>query len=309
MGACAVVQIERVAGVDMIVGESPIWDGRTQLLWFIDIEGRSVHRLGPGDVLDTWQVPIQPGAVATMSDGRVAVALHDGFRVLDPETGALGPLTPGGISDVERISEGKADRQGRLLAGSRDHVLKASSGRLLRLESDGSTTTLRRDIIVSNGICLSIDGSTIFFSDSFTGRVYAADYGDEGLAHEREIYSTAGEIFFPDGATVDAEGFVWIALLHTPEVIRLAPDGTLVDRIEMPSPYLTSLAFGGPNLDELYVTSLNPARFPDGTPAQAPDFPGAEGGFLYRVTGLGVRGVAEAPVAPWATADAVAEAE
>lgn len=300
------VQIERVAGVSTIVGESPIWDGQTSSLWFIDIEGPSIHRLGPGEDLDTWQLPVSPGAVAMMTDGRVAVALQDGFRILDPSSGELGPLTPGGISELERISEGKADRQGRFVAGSRDHALKEARGRLVRLEADGSTTTLREGIILSNGICFSVDGTTIFFSDSFTGRKYAADYRESGLANEREIYSTAGEIYFPDGATVDAEGYVWVALLHTPELLRLAPDGTVVERIEMPSPYLTSVAFGGPDLDELYVTSLNPARFPEGTPAEAPDFPGAEGGFLYRLTGLGVRGVAETPVSPWTVTDVTA---
>lgn len=299
-------QIERVAGVSTIVGESPIWDGRTQSLWFIDIEAPAIHRLGPDDALTTWTTTVSPGAVAMLEDGRVLVAFRDGFRILDPESGEFGPLVPAGVSDLEPICEGKADRQGRMIVGTRDETLKEPRGRLIRVERDGSTTTLREGIILSNGICFSAEGDRIYFADSFTGRMYAADYSEAGLANEREILSTAGEVYFPDGATVDAEGHVWVALLHTPEVLRLAPDGTVVQRLEMPSPYLTSVAFGGPDLDVLYVTCVNPARFPAGSPAIAPDFPGAEAGHLYRVSGLGVRGVAEAPIAPWGASHAAA---
>lgn len=127
----------------------------------------------------------------------------------------------------------------------------------------------------------------------------AFDYDGQGLSGERVIYSTAGEEYFPDGATVDADGNLWIVLLHSPWIVRISPEGREIDRLEMPTPNIASIAFGGPGLDVAYVTSIDPAGFP-GAPADAPKHAGAEGGLLYRVTGLGVRGVPETPVVAWA---------
>lgn len=293
--------IERIDGVDTIVGESPIWDPRTSSLWFVDRPDHSIHRLRPDGTVDSWPTSEPPAAVAMLTDGRVAVTLMTGFRVLDPSTGEYGPATPGGVSAAERISEGKVDRAGRILAASGDRGFREPVGHVLRLEPDGTTTMLRGGIHMANGLCFSVDGRTLYVADSLTRVVIAHDYDEHGLSNERVIYSTAGEVCFPDGATVDAEGCLWVVLLHSPYIVRLAPDGTLLDRLEMPTPNITSLAFGGAGLDELYVTSVHPERFPAAPPG-APEFPGAEGGRLYRVTGLGVRGVAETPVAPWATA-------
>ena len=291
-------RIERVPGVHTLVGESPVWDPATRSLWFIDILG---NRLGPDDELDSWTAPESPGAVATTADGGVAVALEDGFRRFDPATGDFGPLVPAGVGPADRISEGKADRRGRLLAVSGDRGFREPVGRLVRLEPDGSTTTLREGIHLGNGLCFSPDGGTLYLADSLTGTELAYDYDDAGLSNERVLHSTAGEGCFPDGATVDAEGCVWIVLHHAPFIVRVSPDGAVLDRLELPTPNITSLAFGGPDLDVLHVTSLDPAGFAE-LPPGAPTHPGAEGGLLYRVTGLGVRGIAETPVAPGALA-------
>lgn len=296
------VRIERVAGVSTIVGESPIWDGRTRSLWFVDRPNSSIHRLGPDDVLESWPVPEHPAAVAMLTDGRVAVTLMTSFRIFDPATGELSERVDGGVSPAERISEGKVDRAGRVLAASGDRGFREPVGHVIRLEADGTTTMLRGGIHMANGLCFSVDGATLYVADSLTRVVYAHDYRDGALSNERVIFSCAGEVYFPDGATVDSDGCIWLALLHSPTIVKLAPDGTVLDRLEMPTPNITSLAFGGPDLDVLYVTSVHPERFPSPPPG-APQFPGAEGGFLYRVTGLGVRGVAEALVAPWVAAE------
>lgn len=295
-------QFERVAGVATIVGESPIWDEHAQALWFVDREGHSVHRLRSDDSLDSWSIPEPPAAIAPTTDGRLAITHIDGFRMLDPETGDIGPSLSGGVSAAERISEGKPDRQGRIHAASGDRGFREPVGHLLRLEPDGSTTVLLDGIHRANGLCFSVDGETLYLADSLTRLVHAYDYDERGLSNERVVFSAAGEVHFPDGATVDSEGCLWIALLHVPYVVRIAPDGTEVGRLELPTPNVTSLAFGGPDLDVLYLTSVSPSRFPKAPPG-APQFPGAEEGHLYRVTGLGVRGVAEVPVAPWVTAE------
>lgn len=292
------VQIERIPGVHSFLGESPVWDPATRSLWFIDILKNSIHRLGPGDEVDTWATPESPGAIATTSDGRLALALEDGFRLFDSATGEFGSLLRAGVGPADRISEGKADRQGRLLAVSSDRGFKEPVGRLIRLEADGTTTELRSGIHLGNGLCFSVDGSTLYLADSLTDDMWAYDYDERGLTNERLFFSTAGQEGFPDGATVDAEDCVWVAVLKSSEIVRIAPDGSIVDRLAMPSPNVTSIAFGGPDLDELYVTSADLSGF-ETLPPDAELRPEVESGKLYRVTGLGVRGVLETPVAPW----------
>lgn len=295
------VRIERVPGVHSFLGESPIWDPATNSLWFVDILKNSIHRLGPGDLLDSWDTPESPGALATTGDGRIVVALEDGFRLFDPATGVFGELLPGGVGPADRISEGKADRAGRFLVVSSDRGFREPVGRLIRLEADGSTTQLRGGIHLGNGLCFSLDGTTLYVADSLTDLLYAYDYDDRGLSNERVLYSTLGQEGFPDGATVDAEDCVWVAVLHSSSLVRIAPDGTVVDRVEMPTPNITSLAFGGPDLDVLYLTSADLSGFKE-LPPDAPVHTDVESGLLYRVTGLGIRGVAETPVAPWVQA-------
>jgi len=295
------VRIERVPGVRSVLGESPVWDPATDSLWFIDILKHSIHRLAPGDVLDSWDTPESPAALATTGDGRIVVALEEGFRLFDPEAGVFGELLPAGVGPADRLSEGKADRAGRLLVVSSDRGFKEPVGSLIRLEADGSTTRLRDRIHLGNGLCFSVDGRTLYVADSLTDLLYAYDYDERGLSNERVLFSAADETGFPDGATVDAEDHVWLAVLHSSSLARIAPDGTVVARIEMPTPNITSLAFGGPDLDVLYLTSADLSGFTEASPG-APEHANAERGLLYRVTELGVHGVAETPVAPWAHA-------
>lgn len=292
-------RIERIDGVHTVVGESPVWDPRTSSLWFIDIVGDTVHRLGPDGAVERWGLPASPGAVATTTDGRLALALEGDFRLLDPATGEFSAEVPAGMHPDERISEGKADRAGRLLAVSGHRGFRDPVGHIVRMEPDGSVTRLRDGIRMGNALCFSPDGATMYVGDSIAGLVTAFDYDGWGLSGERVVYSTAGEEYFPDGATVDADGNLWIVLLHSPWIVRISPEGRELDRLEMPTPNIASIAFGGPDLDVAYVTSIDPAGFP-GAPADAPKHAGAEGGLLYRVTGLGVRGVPEVPVVAWA---------
>jgi sugar lactone lactonase YvrE len=165
-----------------------------------------------------------------------------------------------------------------------------ADGTLFRLDPDLSVHRLDTGFAISNGPCWSPDGSTFYFSDTFSGEIWAYDYDLEtgGIANRR-TFTQAG--FTPttatDGSTVDAEGFLWNAQVYAGKLCRYAPDGSLDRVIEMPVKKVTSVNFGGPDMDTLFVTSM--AKPP------LPRYPGDNvmRGSLFAIHGLGVTGLAE----------------
>lgn len=287
------MQIERLNGVKTIVGESPLWDSATSSLWLIDILGPSIIRVSADGDVDSWRTPTQIGAVALTNTSELAVALAEGFAFFDPASGRFGPVDVAGCRPGGVLSEGKVDRQGRMLASSGDSAFREPVGALHRW--DGHTVEILDDgFILGNGLCFGLGGDVLYAADSLKGVIYAYDYGSErgGAATGRRVhYTWAGEHGFPDGATVDAEGFLWTVIHGSPWLIRLDPDGREAVRLEMPTTNCCSVTFGGVDLDELFVTTLDPSRIegvaPDASRA------GHEAGVVYRVRDTGFRGVSE----------------
>jgi len=181
------------------------------------------------------------------------------------------------------------DRQGRFVAGSMDMDEAGANGALYRLDTDLSVHVLERDIICSNGPCWSPDGKTFYFTDTWSEEISAYDYDVEtGTPAKKRKFASFKEIGgAPDGATVDSEGFVWSAAVYSGQIVRFAPDGGIDRIIKTPVLKVTSVAFGGPDLDVLFVTSM--ARPP------LPRFPedGPMAGHLFAIHGLGATGVPE----------------
>ncbi|MGZ4493361.1 MAG: SMP-30/gluconolactonase/LRE family protein [Nocardioides sp.] len=287
------IEIEQIPGVSTVVGEGPSWDPSRQSLWFIDLLGHRVHRLDPGDVLRTWAVPESPAAVVPRQDGSVLVVVDRGVRALDEASGTFGDLLSADLPAGARFSEGKVDRSGRLVALSGDVAFSEPVGAVVRWSEDGHAMPLADGFVLGNGPSWSLDGGTFYVADSLRGLIWRYDDADGALSNRRPFYSTATEEGFPDGATVDSEGCLWVVLHQFRWIVRLRPDGSEDRRIELPSSHITSLAFGGPDLTDLYVTSLDPTRLPA---LPGLDRDGREpGGQLFRVRGLGVTGVAELP--------------
>ena len=224
-------------------------------------------------------------------DGGAIVSLARGFHTLDMQTGEVELIhDPEPDKPKNRINDGKVDRQGRFVAGSMDTMEEGPNGALYRLDPDFSVHKLDDGILVSNGPCWSPDGRTFYFSDTWSKEIWAYDYNTEtGAVSNRRTFATidvtgGGGV---DGATVDAEGCVWSALVYIGKLVRLTPDGKVDRVIDMPVKKVTSVMFGGPNLDILYVTSM--AQPP------LPRFPG-DGrlrGSLFAIHDLGIRGLPE----------------
>lgn len=282
-----------------LLGESPLWDAATQSLYWVDTRGRRVQRFSPqqGPALQTWNTPQDVGAIALAGpgwgpeSGRLLLALADGFALLDLSSGTVTPLAKvQHAAPAMRLNDGRCDREGRFVCGSMVLHRRDAQGSLYRLEHDGRVSTLiEGGIAVANATCFSPDGRRLYFADSLSGLIRRWDYGQDGsLCNEQLFADTRPQGSGPDGATVDADGCLWVALVMAAKLACYAPDGRLLRCIDVPVPYPTCPAFGGPALDTLYVTSIR-----DSGNVLRSDAPAA--GALVEITGLGVRGLPETP--------------
>lgn len=287
------MQIEVLVDVKTTLGEGPLWDVEQQRLYWIDsFDGRVFRATADGREIRCWDVPQKIGSMAIRKDGRGAVvSLARGFHFLDFETGDVELIAdPEPDKLNNRLNDGKVDKRGRFFAGSMDTMEEGPNGALYRLDPDLTVTRIDDGIIVSNGPCWSPDGGTFYFTDTWSGEIWAYDYDqDRGAVSNRRTFAKVDRSRggAADGSTVDAEGFLWNALVYDGRLVRYAPDGRVDRIIEMPVKKTTSVMFGGPGLDILYVTSM--AKPP------LPRFPG-DGvlrGSLFAIRGLGVRGLPE----------------
>ncbi len=286
------LRVELLVDARNELGEGPLWDVQEQRLYWIDSHGKLIQRCdAQGRGIERWCVPEHIGSFCLRAQGGAVVALRDGFHLFDFATGATRP-----IADPERdilrtrLNDGKVDRQGRFVAGYMDYEEKDPLGGLYRLDPNLEVSKLDGGIIVSNGPCFSLDGATLYFADSWTRCIFAYGYDTAtGAVVSRKLFTNfaeAGLRGYPDGATVDADGFVWSAEVYGGRLVRFAPDGTVDRLVGMPVDSVTSLTFGGADLDILYVTSM--AR-----PFRCQRRQEREAGGLFAVHGLGVRGVPE----------------
>lgn len=282
--------VELVPGVRDGLGESPLWDGGAGALYRVDSLAPCVHRLaGPVGPARRWDLPSPVGSIGLGSaPGHLLCALRNGFHDLDLTTGALTPMRDVAVPPGNRLNDGKMDRDGRYLCGTMQMEDDAPPGFLLRLDADGTSQRLVAGIGIGNATCFSPDGATLYFADSRVGALWAYPY-DRATGHlgprrtVADLPALTGS--GPDGATVDQEGFIWIALVRTGQLARLAPDGKLARTLDLPVPHPTCPAFGGPALDVLYVTSISrSARLHSDHP---------EAGRLVCITGLDAPGLAE----------------
>ncbi|MCZ4354729.1 SMP-30/gluconolactonase/LRE family protein [Roseovarius aestuarii] len=287
------MDIDVLIDVKTTLGEGPLWDVEQQRLYFIDsMDGRVFRCTADGGEVRSWDVPGKIGSMALRKDGNGAiVALQQGFHLLDFKTGECTLLhDPEPDMPDTRINDGKVDRRGRFFAGSMDTSESAPSGSLYRVDPDMSVTKVDSGIICSNGPCFSPDDKVFYFQDSWSGEIWAYDYDIEtGNLSNRRVFATVdgSNGGAADGSTVDAEGYLWNALVYDSKLVRYAPDGTVDRVIEMPVKKVTSVNFGGPNMDVLYVTTMAKPplpRFPGDGPLR---------GSVFAITGLGIKGVPE----------------
>ena len=247
------------------IGEGPVWNARDATLDWVDITGQALHRFSPATGSDdVIAVGRDVGAVAHRQGGGYLLALHGGFAVMADGSSEWTMLAEvdRDVPDV-RLNDGKCDRHGRFWAGTLAYSAERGRGVLYRLDADGAVTTILTDLSISNGMDWSADDRTMYFVDSFAGGVDAFDFDLESgtLENRRQIIQVEWDTTSPvgltiaDGMTVDADDHLWVAIFGKGEVRRYTPFGELEQTIRLPVAGVTSCAFGGDELKDLYITT------------------------------------------------------
>jgi len=245
-----------------ILGEGPLWNEQDGKLWWTDIHACQLHRLTlSSGAVETTEMPERLCSFAFLAGGgsHILAAFESGLAYFDIETKALD-----WIARVEkkgngrRFNDGRTDRQGRFWVGTMvedEASAGADTGTLFCLERDGTLHPHMGGVAISNSLCASPDGGTLYFADSPKKAIWAFDLDPESgsISHKRIFAEvTEGE---PDGAVTDSEGCLWSARWGAGEVVRHAPDGKVMETLKVPAGQASCVAFGGPDLKTLFVTS------------------------------------------------------
>jgi sugar lactone lactonase YvrE len=265
------------------VGEGPSWDARTGRLMWVDTNGRRVHQYDPltrlgGVLLET---PAEVGAVVPRRRGGVAIAMDRVFATYDAGATNASTIIPIGVGRLaRRMNDGKCDPRGRFWAGTAAYGSPPGSASLYRLDRDLTATRVLDGITISNGLGWSPDGSTMYYIDTGTGGLDAFDFDlrSGGISNRRRLITVPPERGDPDGLAVDADGGLWVALWGGGAVQRYEPDGRPDQVVNLPCRLVTSCAFGGRDLNELFITTASVGLTADELAAQ----PGAGGLFSCR---------------------------
>jgi len=241
------------------LGEGPVWDDRRQCLVFVDIMRGDVHAFDPAEGTDRVVSVGRPvGAVALTTRGDWILAAERGFYRADPETGRTDLIVEvePGRTDT-RMNDGAVDPAGRFWAGTMSLVRQPGQGALYRLDPDGTARRMLAPVTTSNGLDWSPDGGRMYYVDTRTRRidVFAFDASTGTLDDRRTFVDLSAETGRPDGLIVDREGAIWVALWEGGEVRRYLADGRLDGVVTVPATLTTKCAFGGPALDDLYITT------------------------------------------------------
>jgi len=260
------VDITCVVDAKAELGEGTLWDPLAQVLWWIDIWGRLIHRYDPATGQDdTWDAPEYLGCIGLRAKGGLVLTMVSGFYFFDPKTGLFDPITdPEADLPQTRFNDGKPDRQGRFWSGTMFEPPTPEPGRkiefigaLYRLDKDLSAHRMVEGIGCSNGLAWSPDSRIMYFSYSHSCEVVQYDFdpatGD--VANRRRFIDMSVTGGVADGATVDAEGCYWVTIPVTGRVNRYDPAGRLMQSVRLPTDLPTCCEFGGSDLDVLYVTT------------------------------------------------------
>jgi sugar lactone lactonase YvrE len=254
----------------MQVGESAVWHAVESALYWVDIDGKSVHRLHPSSGKHSaWTTQTEPSAIAVDQDNNLVLSTRAGFVYLNTTSGEITDLVPAPYDTaIVRFNDGRVDPAGRFWVGTMYEPRDQQKAEMYVLDKGALRLAWSGGMTNSNGLAFSPDGKTMYHSDTTSHRVDAYDYDvATGTASNRRNLVTFADDKKapdyggrPDGAAVDSEGNYWSAMYEGARIVKLSPTGELLQEIQLPVRCPTSVAFGGPDLRTLYVTSASKGR-------------------------------------------------
>lgn len=253
------------------LGEGPSWNEKENALYWTDVPAKKIFRWNPasGEQM-SWDMPEMVASIAPRAQGGLLLASATGIDFFDPDSAALQRFAaPEAERPANRSNDGKCDRQGRFWYGTMmnnfaddgsEREINAATGALYRIDADGAVQRMADNFRISNTFAWSPDNKTMYFADT-PNALYAYDFDAEtGSIDNRRIFARssdyADDYGYPDGSTIDAEGFLWNARWGGGCLLRWAPDGSIDKVIKLPCKLVTSAIFGGPDLATLYVTTV-----------------------------------------------------
>ena len=261
-------EVKCVVDCQNTLGENPTWSIDAQKLYWLDIEKSELWRYDPetGET-KVWKTPERAASFAFREKGGLLVAFESCLAFWDPETGETTKLK---VMEPDlattRMNDGRCDRQGRFIVGGMDESGKSERiSNVYRVDRDLSVHRIISSVACANSTCFSPDGRVMYFADTPTGEIWAYDYDtNTGDISDRRVFANfSDQPGMPDGSIVDSEGYLWNAQWNGHRVVRYRPDGTVDRVISIPVMNPTCLAFGGKNLDVLYVTTARYLMTPE----------------------------------------------
>jgi sugar lactone lactonase YvrE len=289
-------QIRVVANYGDLCGEGPVWDAETGCLYWTDIDGHRFYRyhhatnhhelIKQGLEIAGYCINQPSGFVIANSHGIWLWDGADDLRLIADQVDG----------SKCQMNDAIADPEGRFLAGSNfyDSDKEYELGKLIRVDRDGTVHVADEGFLLPNGLAFSPDETTMYFADSAARQIYAYDYDRRtgGLRNRKVLIQVPDDEGLPDGLTVDAEGFLWSAQWYGGCVVRYDPEGKVERRIGIPAKQVSSVAFGGNDLTDVFVTSAGKSWPSPIMPKAYDPIAGNMGGQLYCVN-LGIRGKPE----------------
>jgi sugar lactone lactonase YvrE len=269
---------ELLVNLGGIIGEGICWDETDGMLYWIDLLANKIYSYD----LDTNTVKMldvgqNTGCIAVREKGGLIAGLQHGIYYVDMKTAKMElAASPEADKPGNRFNDGECDCMGRLFAGTMSKALDSGAGdttprgSLYRMDPDGRVEKVVENVTISNGIGYSPDNTVMYYIDSPTRHVDAFDYDKAtgAIRNRRMVVDVPEELGMPDGLTVDAEGMLWVGMWGGGAVVRFNPaTAKVLEKIELPAPYVTTMVFGGADMDEMFVntakmnTDLN--KYPD----------------------------------------------
>ncbi|KRG15330.1 SMP-30/gluconolactonase/LRE family protein [Lederbergia galactosidilytica] len=283
-------QAELVLDLQATLGEGPHWDESLEILYWVDIQGKKLHAFDPNtEENSTFQFDQYVSAVVPGKAGRFLLAMENGIYQYDIHQNDLCFIAnPEESLPNNRFNDGKCDPSGRFWAGTMAMDGKLGQGNLYRLDPNKKITKMLDNVSISNGLAWSPDKKKMYFIDTPTKEITTFEYDDENgdISYQETTIKIPDGMGNPDGMTIDQEGMLWVAHWGGARVTRWNPStGKLLDQVQVPAKNVTSCAFGGKNLDELYITTAKIGL----SESELSEYPGSGGLFKVKTDVKGMR--------------------